>query len=445
MIKAHRLAVVPFLLIGCGGDDLTVGLRDAGREAAPFDGSFPDTSAPDAAPGDAGVDAPPPPPRLLLTMNSAATTSELIALNVATRAVDGRLTYAGNLGSTYSRGADPWLLQQRADVVAKLDAREPWKVLSSWAVALDDRADGGAAYADPYGVLVVAGGKGYVLRYNRNKIAVIDTTQVADAGAPSKTIDLSTLVQAADEDGIVEMSAGFYVASRHMLYVLLGNIDRTTIKAPNYELLCVATTETVIGIDVTTDQVVSLNGTGPGGAIALTGHNPAFGAASAAGASAVYDAANDRLLVVQAGCNTQLGDGGGGGVTKRIIEEVKLATGEVKTLLDANALDYPVGFSYIGPRDAVVGFGFGGTVRRWDPTSPTVGDVLPNAPDNFAFVYDGAGSLLGTKTNFLSDGGSSTDIVKVLIADGGTTTLATNPFTDNTGFIGGVELWPPAP
>jgi hypothetical protein len=283
---------------------------------------------------------------------------------------------------------------------------------------------------------VSAANKGYVLRYTRNKIAVIDTTQVADGGAPVATIDLSSLVQAQDKDGIVEMTAGYYVADKHMVYVLLANIDRTLVASDGFTILCAQTTETIVGIDVNTNQLASLGGTGPGGGIALTGYNPAIGLS---GPAFVYDAANARFLVVHAGCNTPLADGGAGTVVKRVIEEVDL-TGTTKVLLDASGQGFPGAFSYIGPHDAIVGFGT--DALHWDPTQTTLGTAVPNAPDSYAFVYDGQGNLLGTRTNFLADGGSSVDIVKTQISDGGTSVLTTNPWTDNTGFVGGVELWP---
>src|SRR5262249_15520841 len=152
---------------------------------------------------------------------------------------------------------------------------------------------GGDAYSDPNAVFVAAGNKGYVLRYTRNKIAVIDTTQTVDGGAPTKTIDLSSLVQAQDRDGLVDMTAGYYVSGK--LYVLLANIDKSLVSSDGFTILCAQTTETIIAIDVASDQVTSLGGTGPGGGIALTGYNPAI---SLAGPSFVYDAANNRFLVV---------------------------------------------------------------------------------------------------------------------------------------------------
>jgi len=225
--------------------------------------------------------------------------------------------------------------------------------------------------------------------------------------------------------------------------VLLGNIDRTKVASDGYTLLCSETTPQLVAIDTNTDQIVAIpGGTGPGGGFALTGYSPAFGAA---GAAAVYDAAGDRLLVLHSGCNVALGDGGAGAITKRTVEELKFAANgalQTTTLLDVSSAGFPAAFAYIGPHDAVLGLG--GEVRRWDPTLTALGPVVANAPDPNAFAYAGGGAIVGTRTNYLSDGGTSIDVVRTLLGDGGATTLATNPFKDNTGFIGGVEVWPAA-
>ncbi len=432
---------------GCGGDDINpvTTPKDAASEAT-VDGSLHDagdagTDAAGDATADTGADAlPPPPPRVLLSMNNTST-SELLTMDLATAAKDS-LVYPGSFGTTFSRGADPYVLEQKVDVVGKLDARQPWKVVSSWTVDLGDRADGGAAYSDPLAIAVIpASGRGYVARYTRNKLAILDTQATVDGGTPAAAIDLSTFVQAKDGDGVVEATFAFHVASRHMLYVLLGNIDRTKVAPDGYTLLCAATTPSLIAIDTDTGLVAPIPGaTGPNGTHPLVGYNPAFGAA---GAAAVYDAAFDRLLVLHAGCNLPLGDGGAGAVAKRIVEEVRFSTtGQPvsTTLLDVSTSGFPSAFSYIGPHDAVLGLGV--EVRRWDPATTTLGPVVPNAPDSNAFAYAGGGAIVGTHTNYLADGGTSIDVVRTLLGDGGTTTLATNPFKDNSGFIGGVEVWP---
>ena len=78
--------------------------------------------------------------------------------------------------------------------------------------------------------------------------------------------------------------------------------------------------------------------------------------------------------------------------------------------------------------------------RHFLATATTIGAKISGAPGNFA--YDGK-DLVGTRTSFLSDGGAGPlEVVRVpLEGDGGVTTLAVNPFTDNSGFVGGVEVW----
>jgi hypothetical protein len=400
------------------------GASDATTDGAQVDGAI----------GDGGSDAATP-SRLLLSYNGASS-SELVALNVASGQVDGRLTYPGFIGTTSTQSPDPYVLEQSNDVVGKLDRATPWLVRSTWNVTLADKPDGGASYSDPDAVVVGVGTKAYVLRYTRNSIAIIDTSQVADGGAPTGSIDLSSLVQAQDGDGTVEQTAATYVPSKGLVYVLLGNIDRKNVSSDGFTLLCSQTKATIVAIDVATDKVVMLAGGDATGAIVLGGYNPLFGGGLA------YDAASDRLVVMYAGCNQPIGDGGAGALTGRIIEEVSLFTGGTRTLLDANTQGFPSGFAFIDARRAIVQFDFTGfETYVWDPSQPTLGPAIPNAPDSF--VYDGAGNLLGLTTIY-GDGGvvASIDVVSVRIADGKSKKLGQNPFMLTGGFVGGVDLWP---
>jgi hypothetical protein len=435
--------------VACAGDDTVGAVPDGGASStdggAHADGTVAESGSDATSPGDSSTDAPADvndagdggvPERLLLSFN-AASTSELVAFNVATKQVDGRLVYPGFIGTTTTSDKNPYLMEQANDVVAKLDRTQPWIIRSSWSVKLGDKPEGGSNYSDPDGVIVAAGSKAYVLRYTRNKIAIIDTSQTSDAGAPIGTIDLGPALQPNDADGIVEMSAGVYVPSKNLVYVLLGNINRNNVSSDGYTLLCSNTVATVMAIDTTTDQIVSLTGGNSWGAIALSGYNPLFGGGFA------YDAANDRLLVVHAGCNVSA-DGGTGALTGRIIEEVSLFTGTTKKLLDANTMGFPGSFVYVDAHRAIVQYSapdFSSTSAYvWDPASPTLGGKIANAPDSF--VYDGRGNLLGLKTSYLADGGSRIDVVSVRVADGQSTTLGSNPFSLSGGFVGGVDLWP---
>ncbi len=451
------LALASAWAVGCSSSSVA-SPTDAGRDAAadaPRDGTTTeaaaDSQAADTAPpvdstvadsgggGDAGADtgtAEAGAPRLLVTYG--VSTSELFVVDVAGKTIAGTLPFAGGFGAPFSQASAPFLLEQEVDVVAKLDPVTPWVVDSSWNVALHDATDGGYPYSDPYAVVVAGASSAYVLRYTRNEIAVIDPTQTADGGTPTATIDLSSLVQPADSDGVVEMTAGAYVDATHLLYVVLGNIDRNLVANGGANLLCSATTSSVIAIDTTTNTIKSLSGTAPGNGIALTGFDPITGGMA-------YDAVGNRLLIDEAGCNTALGDGGVGPVTKRSIEAVSLATGQTQILHDGTSDGIPSVFVYIDATHAILGYDYTGSETvQWNPTQTALGTTLPNAPD--LFVYDGAANLLGVLTTSLADGGTTTDLVSAPVAGGATTTILSNPFPMSAGCgsfcAGGLDLWP---
>ena len=435
-------APVAGLWVGCGDDevfrDTDAGSFDAGPgiETGPVtDPDGGDSAVPSNCGSSAGA-----PQRILISMNNTAT-SELAAFNIGTKAVDGRFGYDGGLGQSSSAGPDPYVVEQKNDVVARMNAQRPWEPISTWSVLGDDLKDGGDPNAQPIGIVVPSCAKGYVLRFNRNKIAVIDTTVVADGGAASSYLDLSPLLQPNDKDGLVEMTSAYYVASKKLIYVLLGNYDRTKIAVDGYTALCADTKATVIAIDAVTGQLASLGGTAPGGGIALDGYNPALSAPM------VYDAARERLLVLHGGCNTDTGGGVAGPVTKRIVEEVDLATAKAKTLLTLNDKGFPGSMVLMDGNRAALTFFFPNQTFFWNPAATTLG---PEVPGSFDFAsHDGKGNLVGARRTAVDAGG----LVEILSApytagDGGTIdaaavqTLGSNPFTNNNGFLGGIEVWP---
>jgi hypothetical protein len=433
------VAVLPWgagALSACGDDTITLPYQDGGLRdsTTTFEAATPFDAAGDVTTAEAGDAAAAPPSRLLLSFNGSIK-SELVAFGVASKAVDGRLTYDDYLGTAYVSGGTPWLLEQSTDVVARLDALKPWIVDASWNVAMNDLTDAGDAqgYSDPQAV-VVAGAKGYVLRFTRNLIGIIDPTKTVDAGPPSASIDLSGEVQAAG-DGYAQPVAGAYAAAEKRVYVLLANINRLDVTSNGYVLLCANTTATVVAIDTTSDTLVDLNGAAPGHGWALGGYNP-FGAGSL-----VYDAktgSKGRLLILHSGCNQPGADGGVGPMVKREVEMLDLSTGQAQMLLDLTAAPFPQSLTYIDAHHAVVQTD---TAYAWDPTTTTLGAAIPNAPD--AFAYDGAGNLLGVKASYGTDGGlTGYDVVSVSLAGGTATKLGTDPFSLPSGFVGGVSLWP---
>jgi hypothetical protein len=396
---------------------------------------------------EASADVLAPPPRLLLSYNGSST-SELVAFGLESKAVDGRLIYPGFIGTTYVTPTSPWLMEQANDVVARLDPLQPWVIQSSWNVALNDETDSGFAepFSNPDGVVVGAGSKAYVLRYTRNLIAVIDSSSVADSGAPLRTIDLSGELQTGG-DGYVEMTAGWYDASNQRVYVLLGNINRGDVACNGYCQLCSSTSPTIVAIDTTTDTLVPLHGDAGAGAsdasagdagvassgYVLQGYDPAFGSSPM-----VYDSTNNRLLVLETGCNVLGGDGGAGALVKREVEAVSLVDGSTQVLLDLTSAAFPEAIFYMDPHHVILQLD---TAYMWDPTTTTLGPAIPNAPDTFS--VDGQGNLLGVTQNYSPDGGpAGISILSVSSGDGGVTMLGQNPFSLTNGFIGGAQVWP---
>ena len=429
-----------FVASGCG-DDEELKAADAGT----FEGGTVPEAGP--SPGGDGGDAATPskcgsaagsPQRLLLSMNNA-TTSEVAAFNLADKKVDGRFTFGGGLGQTSSLGSDPYVVEQKNDVVARMDAKKPWEPLATWSVVGDDKADGGDPNAQPIAVVVPDCDKGYVLRFNRNKIAVIDTNKVADGGLAETYLDLSSLVQPGDNDGLVDMTAAHYVPTKKRIYVLLGNYDRTSVGPPNYELACKSTKASIVAIDTTTGQLVSLGGTAPGGGIALENYNPVVGTPMA------YDAARDRLLVFQGGCTADT-VGAPFVISKRAVEEVDLATGQVKTLVHLDDKGFPGSFVFVDGNRAALSFFFPNQAFFWDPSKPTLGAEIPGALDYVA--HDGKGNIVGGRRRSV-DGGAVIDLLSVPFSAGDAGVdaatvqkLGQDPFTTNSGYLGGAEVWP---
>ncbi|MBX3205994.1 MAG: hypothetical protein KF764_13060 [Labilithrix sp.] len=420
------------VLWACTGDDDVFRPNDAGT----FEASTSDQASPEPTDGGAtGLacgDVTGAPPRVLVVQGNF-TGSELAVVNLTTKAVDGRLSFDGGYGTTAAVGTDPYLLGGESDLVTRLDAREPWKAVASWNVRGDDKPAMGLDNANPVGVVQTACDKAYVLRFNRDRIAVIDPSRPA-SGAPTKFIDLAPLKQAGDPD-VVEMTSAVYVPAKKRVYVLLGNSDLTKfVTAGGFtKLVCSTLKPSIIAIDVDTDEVVSLGGSAPGGGIALDGYNPPLGS------PLVYDAAFDRLLVLQAGCNEDLGDGGAGGMTRRRVEQVDLATGAVKTLLSLDDRGFPSSLAFASGEHAAVAFYFDG--YRWDPRQTALGDEIQGGIDLVA--RDGRGAFIGSRQiTFLDGGAGPLQVLTVPPTDAGPSVVTEDPFSKPGGYVAGIEAWP---
>ena len=424
------------MLSACAGDDTTYGSVDASVDAPAFDGTV------DPPETDGGVDASDAqpserPPWLLMSLHGSEQ-SEMVAFSLAANAVDGRLAYEGTMGATYAADDGTlWLLQQEIDRVVRLDPDAPWRGGASWNVRLDDRADGGYANANPIAVVAGPVGKAYALRFNRNRIAILDTNQAGDASAPIGSIDLSSFVDPDDSDRYVEVVGAVYLASRRQLLVLLGNVDLNQVDPQGYFALCTALKPRLIAIDTTTDTIVApLDGGLEPSAIDLAGYNPLS-------AGLVLDAPRARLLVLHSGCNPPSGTVGVPGPTERRgVEAIDLATGAVSTVLDLSSRGYPSAWRRLDADHFVLGFDFGYETFVWDVRTAALGASVQGAPSLMA--YDGRGTFVGITTDYLPDGGSISNVVSSkLEGDGGTTVLAPVPFPSTGGFASGVDFWAP--
>lgn len=429
---------------GCGDDELFVESDGGGFDAGgvPEAGGQPEAGSEGGNGLGCGSSAGAP-PRVLLSMNNTSS-SEIVAFNLNDKKADGKLTFPSPLGFTSSQGSDPYLLQASNDVIARLDPKDPYKVVSTWSVRGDDAKDGGLPNANPVSLVVPNCSKGYVVRFNRNKIAVIDTTKVS-TGTPAPAdayIDLAPLLQAEDKDGLVEATAAIHVPSKKRIYVLLGNVDFTKIATDGFTALCANTKPSIVGIDDATGNIVSLNGAGPQGSILVEGYNPFIGSFFH------YDAARERLLVFSGGCNVDDGDGGAGAISRRRVEEVDLATGAVKTLLNLDGtFDFPSGMAFVDGTHAAIGFF--GQAFFWDPTQPALG---PEIPGGLPFLAgDGKGNIVGMRQVSRGDAGKGIEVVRVPFPAAGSDAgidaaavekLGDDPFTNNGGFPGGIEAWP---
>lgn len=422
-------------LWGCSSDDETPGPVDPGTpDAGSQQDAAPTPDAGDAGPARLGCGDASGAPRRALLVQGAVGGGELSVLNLETKAIDGRLQFAGSYGISSSVGTDPYLLDQEKDLVIRLDAKTPWKPVATWNVRGDDAVQDGDPNANPSAVVQTSCEKAYVLRYNRDKIAVIDPSQPT-GGVPTKYIDLSALKQDGDPN-MVEMTSAVYVPSKKRVYVLLGNTDfsRVVIEDGWAKLLCAPELKpSIIAIDIETDEIVDLGGAAPGGGIALEGYSPAFGPLT-------YDAAQDRLFVVQAGCNEPLPGGAAGDIIRRRVEQVDLATGAVKTLLSLDDRGFPSSFAFISGEKAALAFGFEG--YHWDPRQTTLGAAIAGGVDFVA--SDGHGAYLGSLQAYGTDGTpGKLDILSIPAADGAApTSIIEGPFSKSGGYVAGIEAWP---
>ncbi|MFO0678841.1 MAG: hypothetical protein U0169_20100 [Polyangiaceae bacterium] len=298
------LALLPFSgLAGCsssgstsddGGTGASDGSTQVGDGSSTSDAGVSDGSA--TADGDTEG-------AVVLVNNGDYTTSsgEVVALDPISGTTLGRLAYGSGDGALASTSRAPFLLERDKDVVHELDPRTPWISRGTWNVRGDDRPDGGLASANPRGVVFTTGTRDYVVRFNRNRIARIEGSG-ADAAAPTAFVDLASYASAADADGVVEPTDGFFDPTSNRLFVLLGRIDLTKVASDGFSILSTASKPVLVAIDTTTDALVNLGGSASAEPSNLGGQSD----------GARLRRGDEKVHVLHAGCNQPGGDGGAG-------------------------------------------------------------------------------------------------------------------------------------
>lgn len=419
------LVVGGVIVAACAGDDDVFRATPAQLyDASTSDRFIPVATAADAAtPSFFCGDAAGAPERALVV--SGNTPGELAAVNLDTGVVDGRFFLDGGAGVTsVALNADPWIVDQKQDLVIRLDPQAPWRPLATWNVRSNDGV--GVAAATPVAVAQVSCTKAYVPRFGRNRIAIINPSAIGTDAVPTGFIDLGSYVET--PSGTVDMTSAIWVPTKKRVYVLAGNVNHL-ITAPDGTLGCSPLAPSIFAIDPATDALVSLGGKGLGGSLELNGIDPPLGT------TMVYDPAFDRLLVLTGGCTPVDADGGAGPVTRRLLEQVDLASGTVTTLLDLSQRPRPTGLALLDPQHALLSFG--SVAMAFDSSdggAPTVIGGVDRVSD------DGRGNFLAARHRLLAGGGAIDELFE--FTDAGAQLVDAGFFSAPASNIASLEPWP---
>jgi len=259
--------------------------------------------------------------------------------------------------------------------------------------------------------------KAYVPFLNKSAIAIVDLGD----GTVSRRIDLSAYDVAGDEDKSVDVAAGIYDPNQKIAYFVLQRIDRTTIAAPDYQLACSKSPGLIVGIDVTTDKIIDLNGALAGKAVELQLANQT---------SLSMNADGSVLYVLNAGCYSA------GKLTGQGLEVVDTTDGTSVIAYAPEGTDYLASLILTKGSEALLESFDATGVKHWSTLDiakhELVGAELENVPD--AVTYDGK-DLLGVS---VADNVGS--VVRYSIATGTVTTISDSSWAGDYSAAGTIAL-----
>lgn len=396
------------------------------------DGGIPVESGTEAGPvvtdGGDGGDA--SGPSYALFVGTDFVSSELAVVNLHPDSVAGRLPLADQDSVPYASSGAGFVLEDTVGKVIVLDHAQPWMATST--IDINDTPDAGPSASNPHAIVLTTGSKAYVARYASNVLKIIDVA----SGTVTGSLDLSAFVAPDDPDGLVDVQDAAFDATSGRAYFLLQGIDQTGTGSipPDYVGPCLASGGEIVGVNVSDDSIVDLNGAAAGTAIALLGADPE---------SLTPDFAHGRLIVPDTGCYqvpaTDAGDAGTPARLQRGVESVALATGTSAWLYQTSEIDRLQGLVWVDGTHAFVNEG--SNWLAWNPTQTTLGDVVANFPQGP--VYDGAGRIVGlsfTTPDAGSDAGIVWSVVAMDVATSQISTIASNPFQSVVPDTGGYGI-----
>jgi hypothetical protein len=344
--------------------------------------------------------------------------AELSVVNLNPDSVAGRLPLVDQDSVPYASNGAGFVLESTAGQVIVLDHAQPWMATAT--IDINDTPDAGAFASNPHAIVLTTGSKAYVARYASNVLKIVDVA----SGTVTGSVDLSAFVAPDDPDGLVDVQDAAFDATTGRAYFLLQRINQFDYSgtAPDYVAACLTSHGEIVGVDVSNDSVLDLNGAADGNAIVLLGDNPQ---------SLTQDFAHGRLIVPDAGCYQALAsDAGDAGTPPRLgrgIESVAIAAGTSAWLYQTSEIDRLSGLVWVDGTHAFVNEG--SNWLAWNPTQTTLGDVVANFPQGP--VYDGTGRIVGlsfTTPDAGSDAGIVWSVVAMDVATTQISTIASNPF-----------------
>lgn len=380
----------------------------------------------DAAAGGSAGDGGPGPGRLLVAGTDFFSKTEVATVDLATNTVVGSVTLDDGDAVPASSAGRGFVLERTSAKLDVLDATG--KVDKTIDVGKAALGLGGSGSTNPVSLIASESGgtsRAHVLLQNVNRIAIVNLS----SGSLVGNLDLAPYWFSKDFDGSADATSAVRPAGANRMYFVLGRIDRTTVKAPDFQLACPAVPALLLALDLATDTLVDLNGAAAGEGIELSMANPV---------DMAFDAGQNRLLVLHAGCFASAD--GGTSRTKHGVEAVDLTTFVATAAYTPANQDFLARFLLRNSTSAIIDSFDPTFAEHWYPWSvgqPTFGTELSSVPG--APTLEDENHLLGVDIA-TGDAGSTVDVVRYDLTAQTKVKLVGSPWTGSFSSAAGSAL-----